>query len=360
MATPTTATGLPPKEALLKELDRTIYECSGADGISPNLVCAYKELFKKYDDSICEASYNYYEEECYKNSPFLPEDLKYFCYDSRENHVKACLTAMGESLKDNKYCDTIEKYVKTDLNRSIEECRDNIEREKLHSASIEAATLEECLAIGEEGSVITFNESNYTDKPLTTSCIIRLVGESPTAKICERIRSESPTASDFCYRRHAQVTLNSTECLMISDALAVDECLTEIAKGLKDETICNQARVWDNSSTDSCFYAVAVAKRDLALCPQRTRDLCGAVIKRDYSLCEKEGIYCIRTVAVQNKDVEGCQRLINPEDTYRSWSATGCVTEIATQLDDETLCEFAGVGRIQCEYSVRNFREFPV
>jgi len=202
-------------------------------------------------------------------------------------------------------------------------------------------------------------EGNIVQKD---ECFAALAREKSDPEICRGIYSIEKL--DSCYGIFANTSLEV--CKKITDGDAKAGCLLQNALKAKSEEICNLIENADlradclNRVVPPCMLILDLEKRNL----------CDALEKRDYSVCQSD--YCLKEYAFAREDEHACQIISIPIDRYtcaavvkKSVAACNdaglikdlCIENAAKELDDLSGCDLATPGS---EYSNRCYVYFAV
>ena len=156
---------------------------------------------------------------------------------------------------------------------------------------------------------------------------------------CRRVYDDS--SRDWCYRAVARVAKDSDICSRITDRGGIDQCYIDLAIKNRDRDLCD--RISEQNDINWCY---ATLKGDGAYCRniqdnEGQKAECLAITAADTGACD--GINdqwrktdCYRELAITKKDTPACDKI--DADDERAW----CKTLVAIIRTDHTIC--LGIG----------------
>ena len=305
-------------------------ECNGTSGMGFfTITCENKRGIEKYGDGYCDRINGLALTKCDNSDTTLQS----MCESNVHDFYSSCVRELAVAREDDSICDKLN-------NVSSGICKYYVSTMADEKKASNPSGLDDC------------EKLNTLSIP---TCIRNLAVKEKDSSLCEKI--DNSLQQPYCYFFVA-IKLNDLQlCEKAGSSKQV--CYYSLASARKDVSVCEKLRdeqqVGGLSYFDKCLFEVAKSKSDVSLCPESV-DFCSLIVKKDYPGCNGDQ-KCIYLIALNNDDLEGCNRLTGTDSDH---DKEQCVVYVATDLKDKSVCSQAGNMRGFCEARVDMFKDIPI
>lgn len=205
-----------------------------------------------------------------------------------------------------------------------------------HSLNLHEEEMKAIIAGGDPAKCLTISESE-----LISDCIVAFARVANDHSLCQtdpspRSRAECTALilqdasscdrlqgadREHCVTVMARSLKSPDLCESIDGAFAHDRCIVQAAGVIGDVSLCERIEDHASSTYALCISAVALERRDAAMCDS----ISSLSVKRE----------CFRDIAEASGDSTICERIENRE----SGAYYGCLLRVGVVLRDPSVCE---------------------